>query len=182
MSLREQERDKYEKMWGFEQYRKNSPGERLVDDAIARMKMKGGTVLDFGCGTGRAAQAFADKGFTVAGIDIADNCLDEGIEIPLFVQCLWEPFGLSGDYGFCTDVMEHIPPEKVDAVLQNIACSVDRCYFQIATFHDGMGKLIGDTLHLTVKSAPWWRDKLAEHFHFVTIERRNGGVVAICES
>jgi len=180
--LEDQERSKYERMWDIDRYRKNAPGERLVEDAIRRMKAKEGFVIDFGCGTGRAAQAFKDRGFGVAGIDIAENCLDEGIEVPLFVQTLWEPFGLSGDYGFCTDVMEHIPPEKVGAVLSNIAASVDKCYFQIATFHDGMGKLIGETLHLTVKSAPWWREKLEEHFEWVATNQTNGGVIAVCES
>jgi SAM-dependent methyltransferase len=181
-SLIDAERTKYERMWEFPEYRKNAPGERLVDDAIKKMAMKSGTVIDFGCGTGRAAQAFADKGFAVAAIDIAENCLDEGVDIPVFVQCLWEPIGLSGDYGFCTDVMEHIPPEKVDDVLENIACAVDRCYFQIATFKDGMGRLIGDTLHLTVKPAGWWKDRLESHFDSVDVEQRNGGVIAHCST
>lgn len=177
------EREKYLKMWRFEKYRKNSPGERLVDDAALKLRLDGSErVIDFGCGTGRAAQAFADRGHNVIGVDIAENCLDDVVDILLIVQPLWDELGISADVGFCTDVMEHIPTEHVDDVLHNIACSVDRCYFQIATFKDGMGKLIGDTLHMTVKPAAWWREVLEAHFSKVQADQKNGGVIAVCES
>jgi len=182
MTTIEAERTKYRKMWEFPQYRKNAPGERLVDDCIARLKLKPCSLIDFGCGTGRAAKAFQDRGFDVFGIDIADNCLDPGVEIPLSICSLWESIIFRADAGFCTDVMEHIPTEHVDAVLSNIARSVKVCYFQIATFKDGMGALIGDTLHLTVKPAKWWEERLAQHFRSVDTERTNGGLIAVCKS
>jgi hypothetical protein len=60
--------------------------------------------------------------------------------------------------------MEHIPEDKVDEVLANIRRTVSACYFNIATRQDNFGKYIGDTLHLTVKSAEWWVRQVQKHF------------------
>ena len=38
----------------------------------------GGRILDIGCGTGALTQAFADRGFSVAGVDIARNMAASG--------------------------------------------------------------------------------------------------------
>lgn len=181
MHTTEAEKAKYERMWGFGSYRKNAPGEKLVADAINRLGIdEPTTVIDFGCGTGRAARAFKKRGHIVTGIDIAENCLDPGVNILLVNQCLWEPIGIKAEIGYCTDVMEHIPPEHVDAVLANIAACTERSYFQIATRKDAMGRLIKDTLHLTVKPADWWEQKLSEHFERVEAYPSNGAVIACC--
>ncbi len=37
---------------------------------------KRGTILDVGCGPGRDAKTFTDKGYTVVGIDLSDNLLE----------------------------------------------------------------------------------------------------------
>jgi hypothetical protein len=56
--------------------------------------------------------------------------------------------------------MEHIPPEDVDAVLTNIGCAAKRVFFAISTQDDVCGALIGEPLHLTVKSPFWWHSRL----------------------
>jgi len=66
------------------------------------------------------------------------------------------------DYGYCTDVLEHIPPEDVDKVLLNICTAARRVYFAISTVPDVMGALVGEPLHLTVESPFWWHDRLSE--------------------
>jgi hypothetical protein len=71
--MREQERTKYERIWDFPQYRKNSPGERLVDDAIERMGMKSGTVIDFGCDSAGLAGVFSSDLWV-----LSHNCLPLG--------------------------------------------------------------------------------------------------------
>lgn len=162
------ERDKYQRMWGHAEYRKYSPGEHLVLTAISELRMGGGdSVIDFGCGPGRAAQAFKNAGFRVLGVDIADNSLDEGVNVPFRRACLWDlpPDIEEADYGFCCDVMEHIPPEQVDRVLANIKSKV-RCgvLFNIAFFHETYGRLINERLHLTVRSKGWWLAKLREYW------------------
>jgi hypothetical protein len=83
---------------------------------------------------------------------------------------LWDlPKSVTGTYGVCCDVMEHIPPEKVDAVLSNISKAVTACYFRIEFEPDSMGALIGAPLHLSVHDEEWWAKKLHEHFRLVRV-------------
>lgn len=170
--LAERERDKYERMWDVTAYRNHSPGEALATRAFTEMGMnKGDNLIDFGCGTGRPAAQFQRLGAAVIGIDHATNCLDQGVGITFLQCCLWDlPPDLTAAYGYCTDVMEHIPPEKVDDVLSEIRRVVtNKVFFQIATFPDGMGKRIGETLHLSVHGPEWWKAKLSEHWGNVIV-------------
>ena len=177
----ESERAKYERMWQHDQYRRKAPGESLVEDAINALGMQSGdSVIDFGCGTGRPAAKLQQRGMAVAGADFADNCLDPGVSIPFYRACLWElPQDLSADFGFCTDVMEHIPAYYVCNVLAEIKRTTRRgCYFQIATRPDVMGKLIGETLHMTVHDAERWRSQLAQHWDSVDAQEGKGWMKA----
>lgn len=162
MSTTEQERAKYQRMWQFAQYRKHSPGAKHVQAAIDYFGIApGDSVIDFGCGTGRAAMAFHRVGIQVFGVDIADNCLDPQSDwkLPFYEACLWElPDDLpEADYGYCTDVMEHIPTERVADVLRAIKSKCRKgAFFQVCCRADGCGSLIGETLHLTVQPPHWW--------------------------
>jgi ubiquinone/menaquinone biosynthesis C-methylase UbiE len=170
--LAERERNKYERMWDVTAYRNHAPGEALATRAFNEMGMrKGDKIIDFGCGTGRPAVQFQRMGAAVIGVDHATNCLDPNMNITFLQCCLWDmPPDLLSDYGYCTDVMEHIPPEKVDAVLSEIKRIVrNKVFFQIATFPDGMGKRIGETLHLSVHGPEWWKAKLSEHWGSVIV-------------
>jgi len=182
MMLADLEKAKYRKVWEHEQYRRSSPGEALVDNAIESLGIKpGDSVIDFGCGTGRAAKKFMDYGVNVTGVDIADNCLDGNVNINFVLACLWSPeCDLRADYGFCADVMEHIPESRVDRSLQTIHESTDAVFFQIATRHDVMGRLIGEPLHMTVKDEDWWYTKLNEFWHSVHITPKKSEFLAVC--
>lgn len=158
--LASHEKAKYEKMWEVDRYRKDAPGEDHVERA--RKYFLGQKVIDFGCGTGRAAQKLQDLHYHVTGIDHASNCRDQGTTFKFIEACLWElPISLHCDWGFCTDVMEHIPTEKVMDVLKEInsACR-DGVYFNIATSPDVMGSIIGQRLHLTVMAKEEWQKAL----------------------
>jgi SAM-dependent methyltransferase len=161
------EQRKYERMWTFESYRKYSPGETLFERGLAALDMEpGATVIDFGCGPGRATALFAERGFNVIGVDIAANCLDANVNVPFMQANLWElPADLRADYGYCCDVMEHISPDKVDPVLSEISrCTEKRAFFNISFDDDNFGALIEDHLHLSVHPPEWWLAKLKEHF------------------
>lgn len=160
------EAQKYEAMWSLPAYRTVAPGE-CVADAFINVAQPSGAVIDFGCGTGRGALRLRDAGLRPICVDFVNNSRDpEALSLP-FV--LWDfssdeqmPVSLSGvDYGFCTDVMEHIPPERVDAVINNLMRCTGRVFFQISTVPDQMGALIGQQLHLTVQPHQWWADKFA---------------------
>ena len=163
-----QERVKYETIWGTKQYREFSPGEGLVDAAIQALGLdRGATVIDFGCGTGRAARALQGKGMSVKGVDFASNCLDPEIDIPFVQANLWALPKMQADAGFCTDVMEHIPTEKVGLVLDKIRSCVPKCFFAISFVPDAFGETIGRPLHLTVRPKEWWLRELQDHWAHV---------------
>lgn len=153
------EQAKYRKMWDQPEYRRWSPGE---DSSGEAMEVFGrSSIIDFGCGEGRALDKFLAAGMEATGVDLVAL---HGASVE---ACLWDlPVSLKpASWGFCADVMEHIPEDKVDAVLSNIAAKVRKgCYFRISTVPDGMGKLIGETLHLTVKPSSWWAVQIAKHF------------------
>lgn len=175
--IEERERAKYVTMWNSPMYRKMAPGEGQIDDAARLLGMKpGDSVIDFGCGTGRGAQALQDKGFKVTAVDFAPNCLDEGITVPFVQGCLWDLPDIRADWGYCTDVMEHIPTEKVGDVLKSIAERVKGCYFAIATRDDSLGWIAGKKLHLSILQPAQWRQLLGAHWKNIDIYESDGGV------
>lgn len=168
------EQDKYRRMWDVPAYRVHSPGLRILGRATQYLP-RDKTIIDFGCGSGKAAQALTNQGYKVTGVDLAPNCVDEGCTFPFQQVCLWDlPAALSCSYGYCTDVMEHIPPSKVHDVLKNIsrAC-LEGCFFQIATFQESFGQKIGAILHLSVQPAEVW--ELALKKHWANVEMLQGG-------
>lgn len=167
------EQRKYERMWEKKEYRVVSPGEDVAQLFLAQAKPKpGAKVIDLGCGTGRGSLALAlFGGMDVTMVDFAYNCLDDDIKPMLETQKhvmrfkqadLTKPLGIAAEYGFCTDVMEHIPPEDVDKVLNNALKACQHVFFQISTVDDVCGALIGHPLHLTVKPYEWWLKKFQE--------------------
>ncbi len=154
------ERDKYRLMWQFDSYRECSPGEMTVEAFLESVKPDG-LVIDFGCGTGRASVELAKRGHEVLLIDFADNCRDdEALPLPFLEWDLTQPMNVRAPYGFCSDVMEHIPPEDVNAVLANIMQAAERVFFRIDTDDDQCGVLIGHKLHMSVFPHEEWRRRL----------------------
>ena len=159
------ETQKYQAMWQTPLYREVAPGELFVEHFIKIADPgRSDVIVDFGCGTGRGGKRIAKlTGCEVQLVDFASNCLDEGNELPFTVADLTEPVSVTGNIGYCTDVMEHIPPGDVPDVIKNIMDCVDSCYFKIALFDDSMGKLIGHPLHLSVFPSEWWQSKFSAY-------------------
>jgi SAM-dependent methyltransferase len=160
-------------------YRCVAPGEKEVGKFWRLAKpYKTQTLIDFGCGTGRGAYRLYEHGLNVTMLDFAANALDKNIaeeakdnKYLRFQQAdLTEPLDIDyAQFGYCTDVLEHIPEEDVDAVLTNVIDNCRYAYFQICCVEDHFGEneFINDgdkdlALHLTVKPYRWWLQKLAD--------------------
>jgi hypothetical protein len=155
-SSKELEAAKYKEIWDVEVYSKNSPAFHRFFDEVLAVVVPGDKVIEFGCGTG-VGLAEIGKTNEVLGVDIAGNCL--AADVPFMQACLWEPMSARGDSGFCVDVMEHIPTDRVDDVFKEIMACVPRCLFIVCLLDDQLGrKHIGKALHLTIRPAEWWRE------------------------
>ncbi len=163
---------KYERLWWMDTYREMSPGEECVGLFIDTVKPDGG-IIDFGCGTGRAAIRLDDLGFKVHLVDFTENSRDPGAMALPFTQAdLREPIPVSAPYGFCADVMEHVLPEEAPVVIANIMASAPATFFQISTVPDKLGLLIGECLHLTVRPHEWWAALFQRLGYSIVWERR----------
>lgn len=162
------ERDKYRLMWQFDTYREVSPGEQTAAAFLA-VAQPDGLIIDFGCGTGRAALALNKAGHDVLLIDFADNCRDdETLGLPFLEWDLTVPCPARAPYGFCSDVMEHIPPADSEAALSAMFQSAERIFFRIGRDHDLCGALIGHDLHLALRTHAEWRAIMERHGRIVS--------------
>ena len=149
--------DKYRNMWRQDGYRITSPGELIAPKFVEWARPRHGQVVaDLGCGTGRGGKAIKRlTGCSVLYVDFAENCLDEDLEL-LKVSDLADIKEPLADYAYCTDVMEHIPPERLDATMAGILASAPKVFLQISTVPDDCGEMIGQTLHMNVCSSAIW--------------------------
>jgi ubiquinone/menaquinone biosynthesis C-methylase UbiE len=182
--LTKQEKEKYEAMWNIQSYRASSPGFLLTSvffDFFNTSIEPHDSITDFGCGSGFSALAFLENELKVHLIDIASNALADKIvaltllypnQIKFTQSCLWElPLEIPcSDWSYCVDVLEHLPTEKIDPVLREIAKRTKKGgILQVFLQDEPFGNLIGETLHLTIKPLPWWIQKINAHFSILGV-------------
>lgn len=103
------------------------------------------TILDYGCGQGLLKQSLADR-------DIREY--DPGI-----VGKDGPP--QSADLIVCTDVLEHVEPEYVDATLAHMRTLARKGLFAVIALSPANLILTdGRNAHLTVQPIDWWLTKL----------------------
>lgn len=171
------EQKKYERMWSIAGYRIQAPGEECAGQFLSIAQPKG-LVIDFGCGTGRGALRIKEAGCEVLLVDFTGNSRDpEAAHLPFEQADLSKPMPFRAEFGYCTDVMEHIPPEQVADVIRNIMACVETAFFQISTVPDNMGACINQDLHLTVKPHSWWK-ALFSSLGYAVVWEREGQITA----
>lgn len=163
-----QERDKYNEIWTtVPDYRKISPGLENVERFMKIIQPKlGERVIDIGAGECKAGLEFEKKGLRSWYLDITDAAKPKEVEDSKFILSpLWGDWRFSynnhkWDYGFCCDVLEHMPPEYTMLCLDRILSNCRISWLQISLIEDGFGASIGETLHLTVRPFDWWLIRL----------------------
>ena len=123
-------------------------------------------VLDYGCGKRTLERAL---GFEIQNYDPAIP----GLDAP----------PIPADILVCTDVLEHIEPECLDAVLADLNRVTKRCIFvavstvaAIKTLDDGRNA------HLLQQPLEWWQPKLEQYFRMSRVWGYPTGFVFIGQS
>ncbi len=196
-ALIKHEKAKYEALWEhLPEYRESSPGLELVGNFLQFFQSEirtGQTLIDFGCGTGQVVPQFLNRGLFLSLVDLSSNCLDQGIpflmqlcpdQLKFYEASLWDlPKNLLPSHWiYCCDVLEHIPEDKIDQVLQAMASRTKRGgYLSISLCEDKIGKIIREPLHLTVKPRDWWQEKISQYWQIVHAEPLfNGTNLGLC--
>jgi FkbM family methyltransferase len=116
-------------------------------------QLKTTSILDFGCGKGMLAKALP---FPIWEYDPA---IPEKSAYPK-----------SADIVVCTDVLEHIEPDKINIVLDELRRLTKQVgYFVVSTRQAVKTYSNGQNTHLIVKDKKWWEAKLAKFFTIGTV-------------
>lgn len=108
------------------------------------------SILDYGCGEGTLKKAFEGSPINVYEYD------------PAIPGKATRP-NTPADIVVCTDVMEHVEPQFIDAVLADLrALTRKLAYICIATRPANKFLADGRNAHLTVRPAAWWADRVRE--------------------
>jgi hypothetical protein len=120
-------------------------------------------VLDYGCG-----QRTLEKGLGFA-IRNYDPCI-EGLDAP----------PTPADLVVCTDVLEHIEPDCLDEVLDDLRRVTRRFGFFVIATRPALKTLPdGRNAHLIQEGEEWWLPKIAERFEIQKIDRVEGEFLVI---
>jgi 2-polyprenyl-3-methyl-5-hydroxy-6-metoxy-1,4-benzoquinol methylase len=114
------------------------------------------TVLDYGCGKGTLAPALRERPRFFSGRSVAEY--DPAIPGK---EALPGP----ADLVVTTDVLEHVEPESLNAVLTHIRGLSNKGVFHVISCRHAAAKLAdGRNAHLIVESPQWWVKKLAAYW------------------
>jgi hypothetical protein len=172
----EVERAKYVKAYQSPKYARNAGRQGLknadyLQKLVADLRIK--TCNDYGCGSGDMAVFMADMDVYTRLYDFMGReylkpevqALIGAGKAEFEKTSLWEPALRArrpADLAICTDVMEHIPEDRVNYVLGTIYRQAPVAFFRIAMYGDSERKIArnGGTLHVTVQAVEWWLDRL----------------------
>jgi 2-polyprenyl-3-methyl-5-hydroxy-6-metoxy-1,4-benzoquinol methylase len=109
------------------------------------------TVLDYGCGQGSLAKAIRVNLHLTYEYDPAIPGKDAP-PVDLF------------DLVVCTDVLEHVESDRINAVLSHLASLTGRALFVVIALVPTSKKLSdGRQAHILLRSVDWWKYIFAEH-------------------
>lgn len=135
-------------------------GQKWADTARLLSQSGRKSILDYGCGRQTLKEALGPA-YRVACYDPAI----EGLDTPP------EP----ADVVVCTDVLEHVEPDCLDAVLADL----HRLTKEVALLvvHTGPAKKVlpdGRNAHLIQEGSAWWTRRLVERFEPLKTEWHGG--------
>lgn len=151
--IEQSERELYKQLWN-QGYTKSQCAVPLAV-YIKKNVPVGKRILEIGSGDGTTVSLLSEAGYDITGSDIYSTH-EMIIEAPA-----WElPFpDESFDLVVSTDVMEHLPTEKVDEAIKEIyRVTREKVIHVIACWLDMRN---GEVVHKTVRPIEWWQQKFA---------------------
>jgi len=133
----------------------------IVSDLCDGLEVR--SLLDYGCGSMQNLAKVLETSFPVEYIGY-DPAVDEFQRKE------------SADLVVCIDVLEHIEPEFLDNVLDDLMMLANEYAF--VTVHTGPAKKTlsdGRNAHLIQKPSSWWLPKLMSRFELVTFQANTFG-------
>ncbi len=123
-------------------------------DGVRRLvaKYEATSVLDYGCGAGTLKVALKSILPSTVRVDEYDIAI-QGKDIePDFA-----------DLVVCTDVLEHIEPDRLDAVLAHVKEKARKAIFVVIATRPAKKTLSdGSNAHLIIENDDWWKDRLTK--------------------
>jgi hypothetical protein len=107
------------------------------------------SVLDYGAGQGSLGRALRHAGLQCADYDPAVDSFRSLPELGPF------------DLVTCTDVLEHVETEYLDAVLSDLAILAPLAFIVIGLVPTDKTLSDGRQAHITLRPRAWWIDRLA---------------------
>lgn len=101
------------------------------------------TILDYGAGQGTLGEALRNQGFFVTDFDPA---------VERFRRLSPGPY----DLVTCTDVLEHVEEQFVDAVIAELASLAELVFVVISLVPTEKTLSDGRQAHITLRPAAWW--------------------------
>jgi len=128
------------------------------------------SVLDYGCG--RRSLELVLPPIVGATVHNYDPCIDGLDSTP-------EP----ADVVVCTDVLEHVEPECLENVLDDLRRVTKQVLFlSISTRLAQKSYSDGQNAHKIVEDHDWWRPKIKKRFFIVETQATKDNVIFVCQS
>ena len=137
----------------------------LVTDLIDQLQVD--EMLDYGAGKGRLAQSIKPKRRVL--IELYDPAQPDYSEAPT-----------PRDFVTCIDVLEHIEPDLLDNVLDDLKRVTNK--YGLFTIHTGPAVKVlpdGRNAHLIQEDYRWWMPKIWNRFKIHSMAHTRGGFYVV---
>ena len=128
------------------------------------------SILDYGAAKGYLLYALRLLGFECYGCDISEYAISKSHkEIESYNKLITSnhiPFEHDFDWIIAKDVLEHIPYERIDSLLEHFTEKTKKCFFIIPlgngkNFH--ITEYENDITHIIREETDWWIDKFSKN-------------------